>query len=560
MSLEAELVKEKRFTWKHGCMLFCSAVAAFFLAADTNVVYSGAIFGLYSENYMEPFVPGDIALWLLLTCVCYGLLHGMAALYRKFGSVLLRNCGEEVPPKKQLRVFLLASGVIFAAWIPYLLSYVPGGLYSDSFSSLYQVLYHVFHNHHPLLFTFTVGLFVKVGMKLGGTLAAGTMTYTVAQTIVMALVMGYFVSWLRKKGVRKAYCVVVTIFIAVFPLFPYYAIAMWKDTPFSLSMLLYILYLIDIIQSDGEKLSDLAGVMKYLVLTFFVCFYRNNGIYICLLVHLALSLLYWKRVLTTLKQFQVLSVIAIIAYFILYGPVYSALNLSSEAVESLGVTNQQLFIVFADEDGEYTQEEADAVSKFWDPEEMAEKYAPMIADVPKWHMDSFDETYLNEHLSEYFKVWFSLCLKNFDLYVEAWLMETMSFWSPTHGGAEAYIQDGVWPNDYGLSRRDLFYEWFGWSFSDLVTPDDYIAPGLLFWLAMLFTGVTFIASPKRKSLASLIPMLPILGLWLTLMIATPIAVSLRYAYPFVLVLPLLPVLPILFGEAAAPDGTAIEMK
>lgn len=479
-------------------LLLCCMVAAFFLTSATRLVYGGGIFGLLQENYMKPMTPIHIFLWLGLTAVCFACLYGLGWVYRRWGGCLLRDGQATQPRLRDVPFWLAVSAGLLVAWTPYLLTYCPGGIFADSITSLYQVLNGMFSNRHPLLFTMGVGLFVHLGMRLGGTLAIGVMTYTLVQTGAMALVMGYFVLWLRKKGARPGYYLLAAAVIAVVPLFPFYAIAMWKDTPFSLALLLYTLYVVDILQSDGKKLFDLAGVMKYLILTFFVCFYRNNGIYIALLVHLTLTVLYGKHILREMKLFQVLSVVAIAGYFILYGPVYHALDLATDPVESLGITNQQIFAVFADEKGVYSQEEADFISNIWDLEEIPEKYTPMIADTPKWYMDFFDEDYLDDHLSEYFEVWLSLCFKNFGTYVDAWLMETMSFWSPVHGGAEAYVQAGVWSNGYDLYQRDLMTEWFGWSIAGIAEPTYYVAPGLLFWLAMLFAAAAVVAAPRGK--------------------------------------------------------------
>lgn len=536
--------KLERFA-PHICVVLCSMIAGFFLMACTKVVYNGDVFGLHTVNYMKNFRLQDLFVWLLFTAVCVGAIFAVGTLYRRFGGLLFTDKEKKWSDRK---FFFVVSGLIFLAWVPYLLTYYPGGVYSDSLVSLYQVLYSVFSNRHPLLFTFGVGACVLPGMKIFGSLSAGVMTYTVAQTVVMAFVMGYFVTWMRKKGIRPAVYAAVAVFIALFHLYPYYAIAMWKDTPFSLALLLYSLYLVDIIQSDGEIIETLPGVIKYLVLTFFVCFYRNNGIYIALLVHVTLSLVYWKRMLTALKQFQMLSVLCIVCYFILYGPIYTATNLATDPVESLGIPNQQIFAVFSDENGKYTEEEAEFISNIWDLEEIPTMYAPLLGDVPKWNMAFFDEDFLDAHLPEYFKTWFTLCTKNFEIYVRAWLMETLTFWSPIHSGWEAYIQPGVWPNHYGLEHRNLLQEWFGLRFDELAQPDTYIAPGLLFWIAMLFTGTAFFIAPKGKRVKAFIPMLPLLGLWITVMIATPIAISLRYAYMVVMVIPLNPIYPMLFHE------------
>ncbi len=196
--------------------------------------------------------------------------------------------------------------------------------------------------------------------------------------------MAYFVLWLRQKGVNGFYCGVASAFIAIFPLFPYYAVAMWKDTYFALALFLFALYHIDMVCSQ---------------------------------------------------------------------------------------------------------------------------------------------------------------------------METLCFWSPTRDGYTAYVRHGGWANNIGLVQTNLWYNWFGWDFSQLVYPRYCISSGLFFWVYMFSTMVGYSAVPKKQRFKALLPAMPTIGLWLTIMIATPVASSLRYVYVLVLLTPLLVVFPALMRRklADAPD-------
>ncbi len=530
------------FQWKYLVSLLFSMILAFFITVDSKLVYSGNVFGLATENYIHPFKGEDVVIWLMLTIVCWCLCFCLAHLYQKYCKKLFIRSEQDAvfKPKK---FFVCVSLIYLVAWLPYVISYLPGSVYSDTYSSFEQALSGIYYNHHPILYSYLLGIFLKTGMKIGGTLESGILTCTLVQTVIMILIMAYFSTWVYKKNVRFDYCVLMTAFIALFPLFPFYAVAVWKDTPFSLAVLLYVLYSVDIAKSDGQILKSFSGIIKYIVLTFFVCFLRNNGIYICLFSFVIVTLAYWRQ-FRSLWKFEVCAVLTLIITLIIQGPVYSALKLSTETVESLGITNQQIFAVFTSPEGEWSEEDEAFISKVWNIEEIPQKYTPALADTPKLYMDWFDMFYLDDHLDEYFKTWMRLGLKNPGIYVEAWLMETMSFWSLTHGGWEAYIQLGVWPNSMmEIEERDLFHEVFGWSFGGTVQPDDYIVPGSLFWMAMFSMIITVINAPRGKNFKLLVPLSGVIALWLTLMIATPIAVSLRYAYAFVLVLPLLPVLP-----------------
>ena len=80
-----------------------------------------------------------------------------------------------------------------------------------------------------------------------------------------------------------------------------------------------------------------------------------------------------------------------------------------------------------------------------------------------------------------------------------------------------------------------------------------ISAGLFFWVGMLSAAVASCSVPKESRLKAVLPVMPMLVLWLTIMIATPIASSLRYAYAFVLFIPLTRVHPALMQAECKKD-------
>lgn len=519
----------------HYLLFLLSLVVAFFFVADRHVVMQDNLFGTQDKNYLKPFAAPDILLWIAFAVGIYLLIMILSFVYRCKGHYLVTP-GKVLQKPKPL--FLIVFFAFLVAWMPYVLSFFPGAVYADGFNSIWQGMSGTYNNHHPILFTLWVKACVMVGQAFWGSLTAGIVVYTITQTLIMAAVMAYFIVWMRQHGVHGLYCLVAAVFIAFFPLFPFYAIALWKDTYFSLAVFLFVLYHIDVVWSRLANICTGRGLFRYFVQAFFVCFLRNNGIYLVAFSFLVLLLLYRKAGLHVLKNYIVSTLIFLVAVYVVQGPVFSSLIQPTEKVESLGIPNQQIFAVFASEDGVYDEEDAAFISQIWDVEEMKEKYTPCLADTPKWYMDRFDEEYLDAHIGEYLAFWLRLGLKNPKIYIRAWLMETLCFWSPRYDGYAAYIQFGVWENDYGIEQNDLFDAVFGWSFYEKTYPHHPISAGLFFWIGMLSAAVASCSVPKQNRLKAVLPVMPMLALWLTIMIATPIASSLRYAYSFVLFTPL----------------------
>lgn len=522
--------------------LLLSAVLSMAIVLDGNAVVSNGLYGSISESYISPITLQDGALWLFLTVILYIFLMVLAGIYRKYSS---RFFDPKERTSHPARFFLVVFLIFLAAWLPYILTYFPGAVYADAFDSIWQGSVNAYSNHHPVLYTLWVKVCMQIGNALQGTASAGVFVYTVSQTICMAAVMAYFVLWLRQKGVSGIYCGVASAFIAVFPLFPYYAVTMWKDTYFALALFLFALYHIDIACSQMEVLRSGKGLLRYFVLAFLVVFLRNNGLYVCVFAALVMLLVFHKKGLKFLGRYLIGEILFLVMVFVIQGPIFSLFVVPTEKVESLSIPNQQIFAVFADENGVYDQEDINFISQIWDVDEMKEKYTPCLADTPKWYMDRFDQAFLNEHVGDYLKFWGRLGLKNPLIYVRAWLMETLCFWSPTRDGYTAYVQKGVWANDIGLVQTNLWYNWFGWDFSELVVPRYYISAGFFFWIYMISIMVGYSAVPRKQRFKALLPAMPAIGLWLTIMIATPVASSLRYVYVLVLLTPLVVVYPAL---------------
>lgn len=512
-------------------------------------IYSGNIFGKMSDHYAREIMVSDIVLFVFgCVGVCLGFIV-LTVFYDFMEKYMIHKNQRDLSSfKKQAVPFLIISAILFVCWFPYLLSNMPGAIFADGLSSIAQVISGVYNNHHPLLYTLFTGVFIKIGM-LSGSLLRGIALYTVAQMLIMISVMAYFILWLYKKNVSRGYIVAVFIFIAFFPLFPFYAVTFWKDTLFSLALFHFVLIYIDIFLSDGKYLHSTPGIVHYCVTAFLVCFLRNNGLYIYAFSLLFLIFIYRHLFFKYLKKFAVCSIVLLIGTVIIQGPIYDAKHLSTEFVENLAMPTQQIFAVVS-KDGVYTEEDKAFISKIWDIDEIKEKYTPCNADTPKWYMDRFDDTFLEENKADFFKLWLKLFSQNPGLYLEAFFVQNIGFWNINVSGSEAYFQMGVWRNDMGIEQHDYFLKVFGFSFNSIVSPKKYISSGLLFWL-MMGSALIAILRSKKDFMTHFVPYIPIIGAWFTIMIATPLGISFRYMYILMLVVPLIPVIPFLHknGEA-----------
>ncbi len=537
--------KERCFLSKHKCIWLgiISIVFSAVMTLSRIFIYSGNIFGKVGDSYAREIMVSDI-FFFVFGCVGFCIAFIVLTVFYDFVEKhrIHKNQRELPSLKKQTAAFFIISAILFVCWFPYLLSNMPGAIYADGFSSIGQVITGIYNNHHPLLYTWFTGIFIKIGM-LSGSLLRGIALYTVAQMLIMISVMAHFIIWLYKKNISRGYIAAVFIFIAFFPLFPFYAVTFWKDTLFSLALFHFVLIYIDIFISDGKYLHSTPGIVHYCVTAFFVCFLRNNGLYIYAFSLLFLVFIYRHLFFKYWKKFAICSIALLIGTVIIQGPIYNAKNLSTEFVENLAMPTQQIFAVIS-KDGVYTEEDKAFISKIWDIDEIKEKYTPCNADTPKWYMSRFDDTFLEENKAAFFKLWLKLFSQNPGLYLEAFFVQNIGFWNINTSGSEAYFQKGVWHNNMGIEQHDYFSKVFGFSFNSIVSPKRYISSGMLFWLTM-GSAMILILRSKKDLMTCFMPYIPIIGAWLTIMIATPLGISFRYMYVLMLVVPLIPVIPLM---------------
>lgn len=243
--------------------IFISLLFSFLLIYGSNVHYNG-LFGKITDNYITSLTGFQIILIFILTIVVYIILNCICLIVKK----LYKNIFDkryELTKKKFLIGMLFCIIILNILWLPYYLSYYPGNIFSDGFTSINQVLFTGIDNHHTVLYTSFIGLFATFGNKINN-LSLAIFMYTMLQSFIMTTILSYFIAWLRKYNIKKIVRIICLLFFGLCPLFPFYATTMWKDTYFSLVIFMYILFLIDV--TNGKiDINDKFSVIKCIIIS-----------------------------------------------------------------------------------------------------------------------------------------------------------------------------------------------------------------------------------------------------------------------------------------------------
>lgn len=467
---------------------------------------------------------------LIAGLLCVGVLIGF---YRFISSEKNFSTKKENVNIKSL--WLIILGILLISYFLCLLVYFPGVGMNDGLNIMYWKT--DTFNQFPAFYAMFIIALTQLGYWLGN-LQFTIGFYSVCQVIAVAMLSSWLIVWFWRKPVSKVIKFIVFLYYVAEPLLAMYAISMLKDTLFSLLLTVLMILTYEMVHQDvwfrtkwfwGALTATLLGII----------FLRNNGSYLVIPFLFILFMV--------LKKFR--RKLLMVSTVTLFGIVISTFPVKVVGGESLfqekaGIPLQQIASVVAN-DGEYSEEQADFIDHLMPLNEIKARYNPSTVDPIKWNNELFDHGYLNNHAKEFLITWAEMLPANFATYVKAYLQQTFYFWAPLQKGRvqcfysiETYA-DNTWLTDFAKENGIHDQPLLPGPFNNMLrtyykTADHYLREGILFWIMM---GSALLMVLKRGNKKEILPFLPGIFLWLTIMISTPVSSSLRYILTYVYSLP-----------------------
>lgn len=522
----------------NGYMCFLAFVLSVCTVFMTRMQFTGGVWGGVEQNYFNPFGISAVVLFFICLPIYYIVFTLVDAVWCKCLSIIYFEEKKEYT----YNVLVFWAIIIFVAWIPYYISYYPGGIYSDTFVSISYSLEGILSNRHPFFYNCLIGLAIKCGQALNKNLTWSLGLFLAAQMLFLGAEILYFLHWMLVKSIHRYIRTAIMIFFCFFTLIPFYSISIWKDTPFCMAVLLWSIFLTDFCWNILKNEYNYRTMFKFTVGVVLVAFTRNNGIYVVLFSTGVFIITTLKKSFAKKKMTYCWMVLVIIAIFFVQGPLYKLAGVKkTDTVEHFGIPLQQIGAVVA-YDGNITVEQREILNRFIPHENIKEHYCPCLVDSLKWGND-MDSGYLSENTIQFLDLWANLLIQNPKIYLKAYLLATAGFWNVDVSVPDAYVQTRVFEGWEQLlvTQTDYFEEWFGFSFQHFVNPRHYISCAWFFWI--FFVSMLF--AMKHYGWRTSYLFSPQMGVWLTIMIATPIAGSLRYIASLLFTLPFTVIIPIL---------------
>ncbi len=495
-----------------------SAALALCVSTGTRIIFDGDIHATADKTVLAPISGMTVfvfALVLIAAIVCARVVRRRLSLIE--GAVL----GD--PHRFSLRAFLLCVLAMLLCWSPYMLALYPGVVLPDTLASVGQIIGDAeLSNHHPVLFTFLLGAFLKLPVSISVNMKV--FLFSLFQATMLATTASTILAWCRTRGLKAGPFVACIVFFCLCPVFPLYAVNVQKD---AIHAMFCVLLSLCAVEWRGERRQCLP-LFATLLMTSLT---RSNGVLASAATIgflLAFAIRDKERVRATIG----VAVAYALAFFISNALILSIAK-PTERSEVFGMPLQQLSRVVVC-DGAMSDGDLAFMNKLLPLDEYKECYVPTLVNHIKW-ADQFDEQFLSKNSTEFVALWLRNLPGNLGIYADAFILETFGFWVPGFRHDYGYMDDQVQGNDFGIERRDLSSRLFGGSFaSNLVAYRWFIGSGTLLWIVLF--GLWLALAFRRYRTALLY--VPALASVLAILMATPVAFSLRYVFVLALGLPL----------------------
>lgn len=223
--------------------------------------------------------------------------------------------------------------------------------------------------------------------------------------------------------------------------------------------------------------------------------------------------------------------------------------------ESAGVLFAQIGAVLNDPEADIDEAEIEELNKILPTNIWKENYRPSFADTIKFD-SKFDNEYLNKNKTKFVKMWFQIMVKNFPIYVKAYISHSYGYWGVIRYNVDETQscftsinnntgEDTVWGifcTENGLKNRRVLPEQLNENLKNLFIQamqcNFLITPGVMIFVIFLCAAMLV----RKNIWKGLIPCIPVVLTWGTMMAASPASMIYRYSYYLLVCLPVIVVL------------------
>ena len=414
-------------------------------------------------------------------------------------------------------------------------------------------------NSHPYIYTYVVGLFAKLGLKIFGGVGVGIAILNGLTMVITSIIVVYTLCEIFYRfNVERRIKIVIYSFYLFFPNFIITSFTTYKDTHLMNALMIFFLCVILIQYCPNEFWSKKIYITSFIISFFFVfMLHRKAVIYVIVAV---LALIFYNS--KSRKKIIMLSLISIVLSVGLNQVGKSLLNPepSKFQYDYLSPRFQQLAAAMKFHRESFTEDEV----QFYDETlglNNLKDFRYGIADPIKQKMKNSS---FSGREKEFFRIWWKGYLLHPKTYIEAILNLSVSYWSIYSVGDVAYIgnyyysmyhgnenwfennikHDKNWEQNQGknmLGKVNKIIDDVHWELSNVSIVSILYRSGIYTIILLLIWMISKIRKDKY-----IMPLILLVFSVILTCIYSPVTNYFRYAYIYVMLVPLL--VPLVFVD------------
>ncbi len=431
--------------------------------------------------------------------------------------------------------FIVIMSIILFGNFLYFIRFFPAIMSPDSYYVIHYANNYILSDFHTFGHTWFFGIFFHLGKVLFNNLNTAVAFSIIIQMICISILFTIVIKYLYNKGLSKKICLLISLIYGFTPLFGHYSVTLWRDVMFGTAFAPLFISLYEIVTN---KKNNKGNLVLFTICILIIMFFRNNGIYIFIFT-IPFLIIFLKD---NRKMMSIICTTLLIFYFIIKGPIFNYFNVErSKTAEAYSIPLQQMARVVA-LDYKITGNDKKFLENLWEYNKVATSYRNITSDPIKTITNN---DFLRNNKKDFIKTYLSLLMKHPKVYIEAYMMETIGYWYPD------IIYWATGSESKGIFEEEKVYNipltpsWYN-KIIDYTTSRSLPLSNILWSVGLSFIILlisSFITAFYNKKI--LLCYVPLFGLWLSIMAATPVFCELRYVYGLFTSLPLLILIPLI---------------
>lgn len=442
--------------------------------------------------------------------------------------------------------FISSIVIMLICWLPYIISFYPAILSPDPSNQIKQFFGIKTHynesvimldenilitNHHPVAHTLLLGGCVKIG-RIFGSDNLGLFIYSIIQISILVSVLAFTIKYMKKLNTPIWLRLCTLIIYSLIPVYPLYAMSAVKDVIFGSLIILYIIFIFDLIKFRYLSIKKCLYVGLLLLI---IMLFRNNGYHVILLSMPFIILSNKKYILKLLGLFLI-PMLIYKSYTNIILPKHHITEGSIREMMSIPFQQTARFVLY--HENELSKKDKEIIDNILDISDLKERYEPTFADNVK---NRFNKHTTDKDLKEYFNVWLKGLIRHPETYIEATLNNTFGYYYPNtyrwyiYYNYDSRLQEAGFNYHYNnLEGTRKVLSSYGVAFPYIPILGLIVNIGFSTWLII----VMFAYIIKLKQYIYLNYLIPSVILILVC-IASPVNTYFRYALPNVFSVPIM---------------------